>query len=329
MTKEELLIVLSGFNGVFLKAEKGEMEIEPQMSIIVKKDGSDYRTEVSGYTIKYGGRTKYLKPKKLLKFIEKHKAVKGVSVKLIGIGHDKISYDQYIADNDFDKIDMAGLLDKYGDIANAFSLTCPYGNTYYISEELAEIAQKEITLWCRQAAKRQVKNSDGLPPFEKLYAEIEKEYETYYKEREEFAKEHDGHVFFCDAFAEGKTEHKEPQELWHVYHNAEFAGMCVRRLEEMKNSVKSRDLCEEIKGEEVLIQNLEDIKVSFTWHCTTSGELSKTFFFTLNEETKKWLLQHKNDYDFKILQDLTFYNGSDILFSSCTHGGYHIDLSKK
>lgn len=41
MTEEELLIVLSGSNGVFLEAEKGEMEIEPQMRIIVKKDGSD------------------------------------------------------------------------------------------------------------------------------------------------------------------------------------------------------------------------------------------------------------------------------------------------
>ena len=336
MTEEELLSVLGDFNDVVLKAEKGEMEIEPQMSIIMKRDGSDYRTKVSGYSVKYCGKTKKLKPEKLLKFIEKHGAVKGISVKLIGIGTERESYERYLADIDFSKVDMYGLLDKYGDIANRFSLSCPYdgcnGETYYISEEFAGIAKKEINDWCRKTAEEQVKNLSGLPPFEKLYEEIEEEYRALYKEKEEFARGHGGNIFFCDEFAKGNTKYKEPTELWHVYHNAEFAAMCARELEKMKSSEKTRDLCEELKADAAdgaLIQNLEDIKVSYLNHCTAGGCLLKTFYFTLNEDTKKWLLRHKDDYDLDILKDLAFYNDDDILFSSCTHERFHTDLTKK
>jgi len=333
MTTEELLSVLKNFNDVYLSGGKGEAEIEPQMSVILKKDGSDYKIKLSGYTVRYGGKERKIKPEKLIARLSKFKLIENGKVKLAGIGHGKISYGDYLAENDFLKIDMVRLLDKYGDIANAFSLTCPYngadGETYNLSDELAEIALKEITGEMREASRERLKTSSGLPPFDELYAEIEEEYRLLYKEKEEFAKSHDGHIFLCDEFARGKTKYKKPSELWHVYHNAEFAGWCARRLEEMKNSAKKRELCAELEDEEVLKQNLEDIKASFSWHCTTSSELSKTFYFTLNDETKKWLLRHKTDYDFTVLQDLAFYNDGDILFSSCTHERFHTDLSKK
>ncbi|MDE5729125.1 MAG: hypothetical protein K2I20_03010 [Clostridia bacterium] len=336
MTKEELLSVLKGFSDVVLEAGKGEMEIEPQMSIIMKRDGSDYRIKLSGCAVKYCGKTKTVKPEKLLKFIEKHGAAEGNSVKLIGIGSERKSFEEYLADVDFSKIDMGGLLDKYGDIANTFSLSCPYdgcgGETYYLSEELAEIAKNEITVWSRETAKKQVEKLSGLPPFEKLYKEIKEEYLALYGEKEEFARKHGGNIFFCDEFANGNAKYKTPPELWHVYHNVEFAAMCVRELEKRKSFEKTRDLCAELKADGadgVLIQNLNDIKVSYLNHCTVGGCLSKTFYFTLNDDTKKWLLRHKDDYDFTTLQDLAFYNGDDILFSSCTHEGFHTDLTKK
>lgn len=94
----------------------------------------------------------------------------------------------------------------------------------------------------------------------------------------------------------------------------------------MKNSPVEKPLCAELDGEEVLKFNLQDIKAGFVWHCNVSSELSKTFFFELNEDTKKWLLRHGNDYAFEILQDLAFYNGDKLLFSSCTHERFHTDL---
>lgn len=337
MTESELLEVLSDFNDVYLSGPDGEVEIEPQMSILMNKDGSDYETRVSGYkiTVHCGAKSrgKTVKCKKLLSYIKKKAYFENGEFKLFGIGADRKSYEKYLADNDFNKIDMAGLLDIYGDIANSFSLTCPYNGydekgevLYKISDGLAEIAEREIRLWARNSSREQLKNCENLPPFDELYAEIEREYEEFYLKNEEFAKQHGGNAFICDAFARGETEFTQPSELWHVYNSVEFAANCVRTLRKMKEATAEKPLCTEIDGEEVLKFNLQDVKVGFSWHCTVSSELGKTFFFELNEDTKKWLMRHKDDYDFGTLQDLAFYNGEKILFSSCTHEGFHTDL---
>ncbi len=67
---------------------------------------------------------------------------------------------------------------------------------------------------------------------------------------------------------------------------------------------------------------------SNSWHCTTTGGFYKIFRFRLTEETKIWLLQYKTDYDLVDLEDLAFYKGEKLLFSSCTHEGFHCDYSK-
>ena len=45
------------------------------------------------------------------------------------------------------------------------------------------------------------------------------------------------------------------------------------------------------------------------------------------EETKKWLLQFDTDYDIDPFEDLAFYKENTLLFSSCTHEGYHEDFT--
>ena len=68
---------------------------------------------------------------------------------------------------------------------------------------------------------------------------------------------------------------------------------------------------------------------SFITYCTEGG-LSNTLYFALNEDTKAWLLQFKNDFEIKgELKDLAFYKERELAFSSCTHEKFHGDVEKE
>lgn len=333
MKENELLKVLSEFNKVYLSGPDGEVEIEPQMSIRINNDGADFEMLVSGYTIVCGGKERNVEPEKFPGIIKTVAFFENDEFKLCGIGAERKSYEKYLDDIDFGKISMEGLLEIYGDVADSFSLTSPYndfgetGEIYsQIDGELAQTAADEIESHLKESLRKQLENCGGLPPFDELYASVVNEYEEYYRNNKEFAEAHGGQVFICDRFAERKTKYTEPSELWHVYHNVEFAANCKRVLEKMINSAVEKPLCAEIENENVLKYNLQDITAGFIWHCTVSGLLSKTFFFELNADTEKWLLRHKDDYDFETLQDLAFYKDGKALFSSCTHERFHNDL---
>ena len=68
---------------------------------------------------------------------------------------------------------------------------------------------------------------------------------------------------------------------------------------------------------------LSDIEVTFSWHTTTTTRLYKVFKFELNEQTKGWLMQFENDYKIEGFEDLAFYAGDELIFSSCTHEKFH------
>ena len=47
------------------------------------------------------------------------------------------------------------------------------------------------------------------------------------------------------------------------------------------------------------------------------------YYFKLNDETKKYLLQFRNDFYMRDLDDLSLYNDDEVKFSSCTHEGFN------
>lgn len=338
MKVNQLMEILQGLDIVFLNGKCGEISVEPQIKVVFDKDFTNSSAKASGYVLSYGGKIKKVKPEKLLKKLEKLQAINGDGVNLSGIGDDKISYEKYLSDKEFSKIDMKGLLEKYS-YADKFSLTCPFncygehGRVYCkLSEQLAASAADEVKRICFDAARSQYdalneKEKAELPPFEELYKEIAEEYRKFYEERRDFAEAHDDNVFFCDEFVNSK--YADFVQIWHVYHEVDFEATCLRQIAKMQKSTFEKQLDGEIAGDEILKNNLLEIKVSYGWHCTVSGELSKTFYFKLNEQTKEWLLKHKNDYDFETLQDLAFYSKNELLFSSCTHEGFHCDYTEK
>lgn len=71
---------------------------------------------------------------------------------------------------------------------------------------------------------------------------------------------------------------------------------------------------------DVLKKHLKYYEISFYNSVTTSlDRLMINYYFPLNEETKKFLLSFRNDFDIPDLEDLTIYKDNKIKFYSCTH----------
>lgn len=236
----------------------------------------------------------------------------------------------------FDNISIEGLLEKYAD-ADRFSLCSAYGDVH-IGEEQAAAALKEINGVMKKTAEEQyllisAEERKSLPPFDRLYEEIYDECTAYRKKRAKLIKKYDGEAFFCDVFGTNKSKYKSPQQLWHIYHAVDFTQTCAYTLDKLKANKVVAPTDRQLDGLPALKEALISAKPAFCWHCTVSGQLSTVFTFELNQKTKAWLKARKDDYDFGTTQasycldDLAFYRGDEILFSSCTHERFHHDCT--
>lgn len=301
---------------VELEGNDGVMEIEPIVSIKIPQN----EIIMQGCCITYAGQTVKIKgDKKLIKFFEDNGAVENGEYKVTAIGSDRLSVEEYNKMLAFDKLDMEGILEKYLPLADCFSLTCAYGENA-ISEEIANGALKRVREACFKTAEEQFmlaaeSERNKLPPFKKIYEDVEKEYREYCREHTALIDANDGYACFSDVFS-GDKVYSSLEELWHTYNEVDFAGTCEYILEKLKKCKNVRPLDEELFCEEniALKNNLIKTEVTFEWHCTVSGELSKVFYIKLNEETANWLRQFKSDYDLDGLEDLAFYKNGKLLF---------------
>lgn len=239
------------------------------------------------------------------------------------------------------EIDMKGLLNKYSSTADRFSLSVPYNEyskvlrnryKFHLDAKMAENAGNEIMLWAMEQSKRKYEGLDEevrmkLPAFDILIEEIIKECEDAWSK----VKGKSDEPFMCDRFAIGETKYTAPHELWNTYHVIDFAIAARREAQKMMEIKKIRPLEFPLdKPEnEILLRNLIEIKVGFVWHCNVSTRMAKTFFISLNDETKEWLSSFKDDYSLPQFEDLAFYEGDKLLYSSCTHEGLRTDYSDR
>lgn len=125
---------------------------------------------------------------------------------------------------------------------------------------------------------------------------------------------------------------KYGREFWDIY---SLLSNEVGQLELVKTLQKSAeagpDLIDRDHKYEFLKPYMKHKEISFHTHCTISSILFETYYFELNEETKKWLLNYKSVFSFdgEILEDLAFYKDEKLKFSSCTHEGYTIDKNEE
>lgn len=336
MTKELRRLLEDNCVAATVEAGGKIFRIEPEISVVFSGGAAEWKA--TAFNVLSDGKETVCKSfKNLLKTLRQS----GEEIKIISAGDFK-TYEEYLADERFKHIDMAGLLEKYLPIADEFSLTTlfneydaghPYG-IYKVGESEASEAEKGIEEYAKKAALRAYQGlSDGqrskLPPFDKLYEEVKAEYRSYAAARGNFMEEHGGSVFFADEFAKGNAKYSKYGGLWHMYSAVDFEGTCLYTLEKMKNNAKTRPNDWELGIEYYapLKSALKRVETGFVWHCTASGQLSKTLYFEINAESISWLKKLKNDYDMRRLEDLAFYRARRCVFSSCTHEEFHCDLS--
>lgn len=333
MKEKEFLSLLNDAIEITVSGKNGEIAIEPAVSINLHQNKIIRLYD----EVTFGGETKKIKgDKKLIKFLTEEGAVSDGEVNVKSIGCEKLTEEEFASRRQFDSLDMEGILQRYLPLADSFSLTCPYGEENGISEELASKVLKTVKADCYRTAEEQflyapVDERVKLPPFEKIYKDIEKMYREYCERNAALIEANGGYACFSDVFSGEKEKYNSLPELWHAYSEVDFAGTCEAILEKMKKQENVRPLEEELEGEEnrCLKENLIKTEVTFVWHCTKSSELSKVFYIKLNDDTVKWLKKFKSDYDLDLLEDLAFYKKGKLLFSSCTHERFHSDCARK
>lgn len=328
---------------------KGDNIYEIQKDVSIKFESNKKEcVEIKGYILllnEENGTTDIYKTKKIdmfIKYLKREGFIEKGNITLYSIDGEYNSVEEYEEHIKFNSLDMKGLLEKYAE-SDTFSLTAPYsaGVTEKYPDGIYKIDKKlsdEVFVETEKYYKEELKHIyDGiienerkkLPEFEVLYSDI-------YNEATEFHNKYrmgkpNSNKFLCDRFSDENTKYTEPEEVWHFY---EMLGALLdikESLERMNKNVRERALDCELEWEKYLPLKpyLQEVKVSFHWHCTMSGELHKIFYIGLNDVTKKWLLKYKSDYDLTPLEDLAFYKNGQLMFSSCTHERFRNDFSVK
>lgn len=213
---------------------------------------------------------------------------------------------------------MKKLLEKYN-FCNRFSLS-GHREFYKLSDaeagEIIKITKKRNREECKNIWGN-INNKGKLPSFEQVIQDIETEILNFNGD------------YIVDVVGE-KT--KYGREFWHIY---SLLSNEVEQLELVKtlqsSSESGPDLIDIDRKYDFLKSYIKHKEISFHTHCSISSILFETYYFELNEETKKWLLNYDDVFSFdgEILEDLAFYKDEKLKFSSCTHEGYMIDKNKE
>jgi len=309
-----------------------KISVEQILSLVVE-DGN-YEFKRTGYTVKGDREGKVESLDELYSLLNKIGAGDGEFI-LDNINGQFASVTEMRDKIAFDKISMDGLLERYKE-ADSFSLTTDYGDVH-IDERIAQTALKELSEEQYKLAESQYLlipegERKSLPAFDKLFKEISDTCNAHRKKHKKRIKETGGNSFFCDEHYKGK--YKNYLQVWHIYSAVDFIQACDYDLNRLKGLKEVAPIDRQLKNLPVLKEALISAKPTYVTHCTISGSLATVFKFKLNEKTKAWLKTHKDDYDFNTggadyrLDDLALYHGDELLFSSCTHEGFHNDAQK-
>lgn len=334
---------------VKIMSEAGETcELGFEIYLSIQED-VEPKLEYLGYTaeVERGKKTvmkKFKKLSALIKYLEKSELIKDGEVNVVKYPRGCETLEEYRAAREFDCIDMKGLLDKYLPFADRFSLTCPFscpdeehwfGERKLHKEQAAAAnakAEKVLTEQVKGVFMRLSESDKAkLPPFEKLLEDITREVHEYRAAHSGTAEQSGGQTFICDEFSCGNTKYREPQELWQIYHSLDMLETFKWNSGKMTENENDVPIDAELNDElyAPLARDLINIEITYCWHCTITSQLSKVFYFRLTDSSIAWLAARKNDYDMGLFEDLAFYKGDELLFSSCTHEGFHNDLMRK
>lgn len=237
---------------------------------------------------------------------------------------------------------MKALLNKYKH-ATTFSLTGPFQKGYHkehpygiytldaptANNALKDVYSRIITQLRSRYSNWPVNEIKLHPSFDDLIEGIQEEVINHSNRLLNHKLKTNESPFMCDVFIQGNANHKEPLDLWHFYHDISlFEDTYKPTINALKQNKIKRDIDDifEIPYYAPLQPCLINTKISFFWHCTQSSQLAITYFFQLNPLSIRWLEQRENEFDMQELEDLAFYKDDKLLFSSCTHEMYQVDV---
>lgn len=261
--------------------------------------------------------------------------IEDASLELLKINFRFKSFVAYLEDYNFQTIQMKDLLLTFPE-ATVFSLTTPFQkNTvgedmfgeYTIDAQIFEQAvakemQEGILLLEEYYLNFTEEEKQKLPEFSILIDEIKEEARSYHEKVASGLLEEEESPFIHDLFGTGKVKYNAPQSLWHFYYFFSHVWMTyVPMKEALLRNTKKRDIMDVFNNPkyQALQSHLENAEISFRWHATVSMQLYITYFFQINEDTKKWLIEQASPLNMNELEDLALYQENELLFSSCTH----------
>ncbi len=328
---EEILIT-NGYD-LALRTNAGDkISIKKNLTITVRDGNCDLKC--TGYTVTGDTEEKAKTLEELYALLDKMGAGNGKYV-LDNIDGQFATVAEMREKIDFDHISMDGLLERYKE-ADRFSLTADYGDVH-LDEKLAQTVLNEISEEQYKLAESQYllipeEERKSLPTFDKLFKEISEMCLAHRKKYSDRIARTGGSSFFCDEQIKGK--YKKYSAVWHIYSSVDFIQRCIYDLNRLKGLKEVAPIDRQLEGLPILKEALISAKPTYVTHCTISGSLATVFTIKLNDRTKAWLKTHKDDYGFNTafdgqkgyrLDDLAFYRGDKILFSSCTHEHFHSD----
>lgn len=210
---------------------------------------------------------------------------------------------------------MITLLNKFNN-CDTFSLTYSQGYFKVTDEEFSKALEK-----IKQKEKEQLKEAynanklENYPDFDELYLKIENEcYDFYHQENK-------SKYFQCSFIVD-----KVGKETKYGKENKDFSYnfyMIISMNIDREYNAKELYIKSNISPTSFIPKDLEEhllyYEISFYNTVTESSTLMINYYFKLNDKTKKYLLQFKNDLSLTPLEDLTIYKDNEIKFYSCTH----------
>lgn len=221
----------------------------------------------------------------------------------------------------FQNASMSYLLNKYSN-ANIISLTTLFLPKFSINSEEAIKALNDLKIDNLKNIKDLYKKHNITKDFDILVKEIKEE---CYLFKNNFKK--GSSPFICDHVGTD-TKYSEPIDFyWHVYEILSEEIESEINLNKLLKNKKNNKILEVLDEYNDLKCNLIRYDITFTTH-VTKGPLQVVYYFNLNDDVKKYLLNFENDYLLTNLEDLAIYQNDILLYASCTHEGFRVDYSK-
>ena len=270
----------------------------------------------------------------LVKFLVKNKVIIDSKCDVVSINgfSSIVDMEEHRA---FLDISMSKILTTFSS-ANRFCLCENYGD-YRVSETLADDIFNFLLRNTFQFAGKEfdaLPQSEKLllPSFEDLFTDIKSECDAFDKMVLNGGLKEEESPFIVDRYYQGLTKYTN-DGLYHLYSSIHLLS---KEYSMILNDASTKPHERDIKSLFLyhnfiaLERHLLKSEVTFVTHCTTGTRLMIVHYFSLNEETKEWLLQFKDDYSLpEEVEDLALYEDEKCIFSSCTHEHLHADLREK